>query len=126
MSGLTAVSVNGVKRVHMLFQSWGGFTGDGVFLYNALKKLSIDIVLYNAGQVASAAVLAFLGAHERTTTANAVFMIHKGISSATGGAGVERLKAAAANLTVDDDRIEGILRTHLRLPEELWVQFKLP
>lgn len=122
MTGLINASANGNKRIHLLFQSWGGFVGDGVFLYNALKKLPLEIVLYNAGQVASAAVLAFLGANQRKTTANAVFMIHKGTNS-TNAAGVERLKAVAANLTIDDARIEEILRSHLRLPEELWVQF---
>ncbi len=40
---LTVVGSNGTRRVHILFQSWGGFVGDGVFLYNALKKLYIVI-----------------------------------------------------------------------------------
>jgi ATP-dependent protease ClpP protease subunit len=62
VNGLTVVSSSGSKRIH-IFQSWGGYVGDGVFLYNALKKLSVEVVLYNAGQVASAATLAYLGAH---------------------------------------------------------------
>jgi ATP-dependent protease ClpP protease subunit len=123
ISGLTTVSVAGTKRIHILFQSWGGFVGDGVFLYNALKKLAIEVVLYNAGQVASAATLAYLGAHSRKTTANAVFMIHKAINS-PNGAGVDKLKAVAANLAIDDARMEEILRAHLRLPEDLWTQFR--
>jgi ATP-dependent Clp protease protease subunit len=49
-------------------------------------------------------------------------MIHKSTNS-TDRAGVDRLKAVTANLTVDDARVEEILRTHLRLPEELWTQF---
>jgi ATP-dependent protease ClpP protease subunit len=123
VNGLTIVSNNGTKRIHILFQSWGGFVGDGVFLYNALKKLSIEVILYNAGQVASAAILAYLGAHSRKTTANAVFMIHKAINS-PNGAGVDRLKAVAANLAIDDARMEEILRAHLRLPDDLWTQFR--
>jgi ATP-dependent Clp protease, protease subunit len=123
MNGLTVVSAAGAKRIHVLFQSWGGFVGDGVFLYNAFKKLPLEVVLYNAGQVASAAVLAFLGATGRKTTANAVFMIHKGTNPTTVGAGVERLKAVTANLAIDDNRIEEILRAHLNLPAELWTQF---
>jgi ATP-dependent protease ClpP protease subunit len=123
VNGLTNVSGGGTKRVHMLFQSWGGFVGDGVFLYNSLRKFSLEVVLYNAGQVASAAAIAFLGAHARKTTANAVFMIHKATNSANG-AGVDKLKAVADNLAIDDARIEDILRAHLRLPEELWTQFR--
>jgi ATP-dependent Clp protease, protease subunit len=123
VAGLTAVSANGTKRVHILFQSWGGFVGDGVFLYNTLTTLGLEIILYNAGQVASAASVAYLGAASRKTTANAVFMIHKAINS-SNGAGVDKLKAVADNLAIDDTRIEEILRTHLRLPEELWTQFR--
>ncbi|MBZ5506770.1 MAG: ATP-dependent Clp protease proteolytic subunit [Acidobacteriia bacterium] len=123
VGGLTAVASNGTKRIHVLFQSWGGFVGDGVFLYNALKKLSIEIVLYNAGQVASAATLAYLGAHGRKTTANAVFMIHKATYN-PNAAGVDKLKAVADNLAIDDLRVEEILRRHLKLPEELWTQFR--
>ena len=122
LNGLIIVAVSGTKRVHILFQSWGGFIGDGVFLYNSLKRLPLEVIFYNAGQVASAATLAFLGAHSRKTTANAVFMIHKSTNS-TQGAGVDRLKAVTANLTIDDARVEEILRTHLRLPEDLWTQF---
>jgi ATP-dependent protease ClpP protease subunit len=122
LNGLIVVALKGTKRVHILFQSWGGFIGDGVFLYNSLKSLSLEVILYNAGQVASAATLAFLGAHSRKTTANAVFMIHKSTNS-TNGAGVDRLKAVTANLAIDDTRVEEILRAHLRLPEELWTQF---
>jgi ATP-dependent protease ClpP protease subunit len=105
VNGLTTVGVSGTKRIHILFQSWGGFVGDGVFLYNALKKFSIEVVLYNAGQVASAAAIAFLGAHARKTTANAVFMIHKATNS-PNGAGVDKLKVVADNLAIDDGRIE--------------------
>ena len=122
LNGLTIVAAGGTKRVHILFQSWGGLVGDGVFLHNSLKKLGLEIILYNAGQVASAATLAFLGAHSRKTTVNAVFMIHKSTNT-TNGAGVDRLKAVTANLTVDDARVEEILRAHLRLPDEYWTQF---
>ncbi len=122
MRGLINVAVTGTKRVHILFQSWGGFIGDGVFLHNSLKALGLEIVFYNAGQVASAATLVFLGANSRKTTANAVFMIHKSTNS-TQGAGVDRLKAVTANLAIDDSRVEEILRAHLRLPDEMWTQF---
>uniref|UniRef100_A0A7V4XUU4 ATP-dependent Clp protease proteolytic subunit n=1 Tax=Acidobacterium capsulatum TaxID=33075 RepID=A0A7V4XUU4_9BACT len=123
IGGLTIVGSAGTKRVHILFQSWGGFVGDGVFLYNSLKKLSLEIVLYNAGQVSSAATLAYLGAHSRKTTANAVFMIHKSTYN-PNASGADKLKAVADNLTIDDIRMEEILRAHLRLPDELWIQFR--
>lgn len=122
MRGLMTVASQGTKKIHILFQSWGGFVGDGVFLYNSLKKLGIEVILYNAGQVASAATLVFLGAHGRKTTANAIFMIHKA-SSNPNASGVGKLKAVANNLDLDDARVEAILRAHLNLPEEMWTQF---
>jgi ATP-dependent Clp protease protease subunit len=122
IGGMVTVSAQGTKRLHILFQSWGGFIGDGVLLYNTLKIFPMEITFYNAGQVASAATLAYLGAHRRKTTANAIFMIHKG-SNSPNGAGAGKLKAVAANLGMDDARIESILRDKLRLPEDLWTQF---
>src|SRR6202044_3814891 len=85
-------------------------------------KFPVEVVLYNAGQVASAATLAYLGARTRKTTANAIFMIHKA-SYNPDASGAGKLKGIANNLTVDDARIEVILREHLRLPEEMWNQF---
>src|SRR5438270_287920 len=37
---------------------------------------------------------------------------------------IEELKAVADNLLIDDLRVEEILRTHLKLPGELWTQFR--
>jgi ATP-dependent Clp protease protease subunit len=122
IKGLTTVASQGTKRIHLLFQSWGGYVGDGVFLYNSLKKIGIEVILYNAGQVASAATLVFLGANGRKTTANAIFMIHKA-SSNPNASGVGKLKAVANNLDLDDARVEAILRAHLSLPKEMWIQF---
>src|SRR6266576_2657626 len=62
---LTLASNLRVKHVHLLFQSWGGFVGDGIFIYTLLGSFDFDVTVYNAGQVASAGVLAFLGAKHR-------------------------------------------------------------
>jgi ATP-dependent Clp protease, protease subunit len=50
-------------------------------------------------------------------------MFHKGTHN-PNAAGADKLKAAADNLAIDDIRIEEILRNHLRLPDELWTQFR--
>jgi len=122
VNGLTGLSASGnCKTIHLLFQSWGGFVGDGVFLYNLMKDFPLDIVLYNAGHVASAGVTAFLGARRRKATKNALFMVHKSSNSPTG-AGAARLKVLSDNLALEDARTESILRAHLNLPDELWTQ----
>ena len=60
VNGITGAMAAGNKHAHVMFQSWGGFVGDGVMLYNFFRSLTaLDISLYNAGQVASAAVIAY-------------------------------------------------------------------
>ena len=49
-------------------------------------------------------------------------MIHEA-SLTPNASGARKLKAVATNLSMNDARIEVILRDHLRLPEELWSQF---
>jgi len=124
VQNLTVASNIGVKNIHLLFQSWGGFIGDGVFLYNLLRAFPIPITLYNAGQVASAGVLAFVGAKHRKTTKNALFMIHKSQAAQQAPATVQKLQMMQKNLILDDARIDAIFRADLALPDEVWVQLQ--
>src|SRR5215472_16997503 len=97
VNSLTIASNLKVKHVHLLFQSWGGFVGDGVFMKTLLSRFAFDVTVYNAGQVASAGVLAFLGAEHRKTTKSGIFVIHK--SSNTGQpAKVQALNVFTKNL----------------------------
>ncbi len=120
-NGLTAVMAAGVKRVHLLFHSFGGYVADGVFMYNLLKALPIEVIVYNGGQVASAGVLAFLGAKHRKTAANAVFMIHRTQNSAQS-ATAAKLKTITDSLILDDARSDSIFHECLKLPKEIWDQ----
>jgi ATP-dependent protease ClpP protease subunit len=121
VQNLAVASNMGVKNVHILFQSWGGFVGDGVFLYNLLRTFPVSITLYNAGQVSSAGVLAFIGGKCRKTTTNALFMIHKS-QTPQQAASVQKLQMLHKNLILDDARIDAIFRENLSLPDEVWVQ----
>jgi ATP-dependent protease ClpP protease subunit len=56
-----------VKHVHALFQSAGGYVEDGVFFYNFLRSIPIELTLYNVGQISSAGVIAYLRARNRKT-----------------------------------------------------------
>jgi len=104
----------------MMFQSWGGFVGDGVMLYNFFKSLSIvDLSLYNSGQICSAAVIAYLGAKRRVASPRSAFMVHKFTSTAQF-ATAAKLDKMARNLILDDERTESILREHIKMPDELW------
>ena len=123
VKGLTTAIGMKVKHVHLLFQSAGGYVGDGVFLYNLLRSIPIETTLYNVGQISSAGVIAYLGATHRKTTANATFMIHRSTNSPQF-ATATKLGHVSKTLVLDDERTERIVRSHVNLPDELWDAMK--
>jgi ATP-dependent Clp protease protease subunit len=123
VSGLTVAMGAKVKHVHLLFQSAGGYVGDGVFLYNLFRTIPIELTLYNVGQLSSAGVIAFLGGKNRKTTRNATFMLHRCASSPQFATST-KLEHAAKTLVLDDERTETIVREHVNFSPELWEQIK--
>jgi ATP-dependent Clp protease protease subunit len=109
------------KHIHLALQSSGGFVGDGIFLYNLFRAASIEMTLYNIGQISSIGVIAYLGAKNRRTTANASFMVHRSVSSPQFST-TSKLAHAARILSVDDQRTDSILKKHTKLPLELWTE----
>lgn len=61
VNGISSVGLQVTKAPSYPFQSWGCFVGDGVFLYNTLRKFPVEVVFYYTGQVASASAIAYLG-----------------------------------------------------------------
>jgi ATP-dependent protease ClpP protease subunit len=124
VDGLTTVMAQGAPHAHVMFQSWGGFVGDGVMLYNLFRAITApQLSLYNSGQVASAAVIAYLGAKRRVATKNSVFMVHRSHNSPQF-ATATKLEKIAETLLIDDKRTEEILRAHITMPNELWKQLE--
>lgn len=121
--GVTGAIAAGNKHLHIMFQSWGGFVGDGVMLYNFFRALPIDVSLHNSGQVASAAITAYLGAQRRVASRNSIFMIHKSHNSPQF-ATANKLERLTRNLVLDDQRSESIWREHVNMPEELWEEME--
>lgn len=110
----------GVKTVHLLVHSTGGFVSDGIALYNYLSNLPVNLVAYNPGGVSSIAVIVFLSAKKRIASDTSTFMIHKTHASPAAGATAAMLKEVADSLNIDNARTESILHKHLSLPEEKW------
>src|SRR5689334_8558543 len=75
--GIAVAVNNGVREIHLLFQSLGGGVGEGISLYNYLRTLPIELHIYNAGTLASIAVIAFLGGKHRYASTHATFQIHR-------------------------------------------------
>jgi ATP-dependent protease ClpP protease subunit len=123
VNSLTNAIGGKIQHVHLLFQSAGGYVGDGVFLYNLFRSIPIELTLYNAGQISSAGVIAYLGAKNRKTTASATFMLHRSTNSPQF-ATAAKLSHVAKSLILDDQRTETIVRQHVKFPPELWEQIK--
>jgi ATP-dependent Clp protease protease subunit len=123
VAGLTNAMGAKSKHVHLLFQTAGGYVGDGVFLYNFFRTIPIELTLYNVGQISSAGVIAYLGAKRRKTARNATFMLHRSASSPQFATSA-KLGHVAKTLILDDERTETIIRDHVKFPPELWAKIE--
>lgn len=117
--GMATVMSTKISTVHILFQSTGGYIGDGVCLYNYFNSLPFDLTLYNAGSVQSIATIAYLGAKKRKVSTHATFMIHRSYNFPQA-ATATHLESITHALKLDDQRTETILRNHIKLSNAQW------
>ena len=116
-----AIAVNErVDTVHLLVHSPGGLIGDGIGIYNYLRKLPLNVETYNGGTVGSIAVLIFLAGKQRKASSTATFTLHRSHFTANAPATTDTLEAVASALRIDDGRIEKILKEHIKLPVDQW------
>jgi ATP-dependent Clp protease, protease subunit len=109
-----------VEIVHLLIHSTGGLIGDGVGIYNYLRKLPLQLITYNGGAVSSIAVLIFLAGTQRKASKTATFMIHRSHFTSAVPSTTDTLEAMTSMLKIDDGRIEEIIKEHIHLPEDQW------
>ena len=117
---VSGMSEAGVDTAHVLVQSNGGYVSDGLCLYNFLSNAPVTFVMYNAGAVASIAVILFLAGRRRYASETARFMVHKSHATASPGARPDALNIIVEGLRADDARTESILRKHIELTPEQW------
>ena len=117
---VSEMSSEGIDTAHILVQSNGGYVSDGLCLYNFMANAPITFVMYNAGAVASIAVILFLCGQRRYASATARFMVHKSHATASPGARPDALNIIVEGLRADDARTEQILRRHVSLTPEQW------
>jgi ATP-dependent Clp protease protease subunit len=117
---VSAMTEKGVETAHILLQSNGGYVSDGLCLHNFLSKAPINFVMYNAGAVASIAVILFLSGDQRYASETARFMVHKSHATASPGARPDALNIIVEGLRADDARTESILRKHVELTPDQW------
>jgi ATP-dependent protease ClpP protease subunit len=115
----TAVN-KGVDDVYLTMSSPGGYVADGIFLYNHIRALPLDVHMHNVGSVSSIAVVVFLAGRHRNVSQHAAFLIHPTTVAANNASlAPAPLKSALDTALAEDIRTEEILRAHARLPEEL-------
>jgi ATP-dependent Clp protease protease subunit len=107
--------------IHLCLSSIGGFVGDGVYLYNHILSLPLDVCLHNTGTVGSIAATIFTAGKRRYCAPTAIFMMHP-ISVDANGAGSSPLRAALDAALADEARTEAILRKRTRIPESILAQ----
>ncbi len=117
---VSCMTEQGIDTAHVLVQSNGGYVSDGLCLYNFLSNSPIKFVMYNAGAVASIAVILFLAGSRRYASETARFMVHKSHATASPGARPDALNIIVEGLRADDARTESILRKHIELTPEQW------
>lgn len=121
MFGSFPIAINdGVKTVHLLINSLGGFVADGIAAYNYLRNLPLSIVTYNGGSVASIAVIMFLAGQTRKCSPNATFMIHKTTFSMPQAQTAFDLRHRADAAEMDDNNTDSILRSQIHMPDSNW------
>jgi ATP-dependent protease ClpP protease subunit len=113
----------GIRSIHLLFHSSGGEVRDGVILHNFFQAFPLELVLYNGGEVGSAAVSAFLGARQRRASSHAAFAIHRGCM-AVERASASYLQELANMMLIQDEQTVAIFRkADLKLTEAQWADF---
>ena len=115
---ITKAIQNQVETVHLLIQSPGGNATEGVFLYNFIKCLPINVITYNSGFVGSAAVLAYLAGKKRIVCPTGTFLIHRAKSGPGHIATSDHMHSVAESLAIDDARAQTIFDDNIQLTEE--------
>lgn len=109
----------GCDEVYICFSSNGGLIADGVYLYNHIKGLPINVIIHNIGTVASIAAAIFVAAEKRYCSKHGVFMIHPTSIPLQENVQAERLQSSLNAALADDQRTEDILRERTSLTDDI-------
>lgn len=110
----------GAGEIYLTFSSLGGYTADGIFLYNHLRALPIPVTIHATGNIASVAVAIFAGAEKRFCSKHVLFMVHPtSVPVSAEGMSWERLQVLMQSALAEEDRTEGILRDRCSIPDEM-------
>jgi ATP-dependent protease ClpP protease subunit len=113
-----------IESIHLLFHSTGGQVRDGVALHNFFQAFPLDLILYNGGEVGSAAVSAFLGARQRRASIHSAFAIHRSFMVISDGKPASDLQQLVNMMLIQDEQTVAIFRkAGVKLTDAQWADF---
>lgn len=111
-----------VDTINVHINSCGGYTSEGLAIYNTLKNHPAKVITYCDGFACSAASLVFMAGDERIMGAASALMIHNAWSDAEGNAAqlrqqadvLEKISQAAGNayaekVTISREELDALL-----------------
>lgn len=111
---------NGAGDVYLAFSSLGGYTADGIFLYNHIRAMPIPVTIHATGNIASVAVAIFAGAERRYCSRHVLFMMHPtAVPGSAEGMSWPRLQNMMDSALAEENRTESVLRDRCSIPDEL-------
>jgi ATP-dependent protease ClpP protease subunit len=114
-------------KIYLLMTSEGGNIEDALSLYNLIEALPAEVVAFNMGQIASAAMLPFLGACERWSCAHSYFHFHNLSWTYNQGQTVHRIQMADHVNIIDKERelYRAVLKVNTALSDADFEALKL-
>lgn len=111
--------------VYLCISSPGGYVGDGIYLYNHIRSLPLEVTIHNVGSVSSIAVAVFVAAQHRYCSKHAMFMIHPTSFTPSQAMSWERLDSTLKAALADEGRTNDILSDRTSLPPDILNQRSL-
>ena len=105
-------------QVHLLFASPGGNINSGLTAYHLLRAMPTELVTYNAGSVASIAVIMYLAGVRRYVARRAKFLTHGSAWTFTTPLQEKQLRQYLAAAVADNALMAGVIADQTRINYE--------
>ena len=105
-----------VSRINVFINSYGGEVGEGVAIYNELKRHKAKVVTYCDGFACSIASVIFMAGDERIMNDASALMVHNAWTSAAGNA--NELRKAADDIEKLNQLSLTAYKTHFKGSDE--------
>ena len=95
------------KNIHLVLNSPGGNVHAGIYCYNMIRAIPVQVDTHNIGNVDSIANVVFMAGERRVCTSSATFMFH--------GVGFDAANVNRLELPFLREKIDSIIADHKRI-----------